>query len=375
MKMVQQKEDWFIIKNFADIDTPCLVVYPSRVSQNIRTFTKMAGDVLRLRPHVKTHKCAEVVRMMLAAGVHKFKCATITEAEMLGMVGAPDVLLAYQPVGPKVERLIRLIQGYPGTRYSCLTDDLTTAECMAKQFTLHDLEVDVYIDLNSGMSRTGISVGPEALKFYLTVFGLRGLNLKGLHTYDGHIRSNNADLRSAQCDEAFDKVKVLYDLIVAHGLPAPIIIAGGSPTFPFHVKRAEVECSPGTFVYWDGVYSEMCPEQEFVPAALLLCRVISLPDSTKICVDLGHKSVAAESELGKRINFLNARELVPIAQNEEHLVLEVVQGHHYQIGNIFYGLPWHICPTVALYERAISIENGIVTGEWKTIARDRKINY
>ena len=52
--------------------------------------------------------------LMLDAGIKKFKAATIAEAEMLGMIKAPDVLLAYPPTVPKIKRLIRLIQKYPG---------------------------------------------------------------------------------------------------------------------------------------------------------------------------------------------------------------------------------------------------------------------
>ena len=65
---------------------------------------------------------------MLDAGITKFKCATIAEAEMLGMCKAPDVLLAYQPVGPKLERFIKLIKTYPETQYSCLVDNIAAAE-------------------------------------------------------------------------------------------------------------------------------------------------------------------------------------------------------------------------------------------------------
>jgi D-serine deaminase-like pyridoxal phosphate-dependent protein len=62
-----------------------------------------------------------------------------------------------------------------------------------------------------------------------------------------------------------------------------------------------------------------------------------------------------------------------VGQSEEHLVLETNEDHPYKVGDVFYGLPYHVCPTVALYERVYTIENGIVTGEWKTVSRDRKI--
>jgi D-serine deaminase-like pyridoxal phosphate-dependent protein len=90
-------------------------------------------------------------------------------------------------------------------------------------------------------------------------------------------------------------------------------------------------------------------------------------------LDLGHKSVAAENEISRRVFFLNAPELNAVSQSEEHLVVDAPADHSYRRGDVLYGLPYHICPTVALYERAFTIQDKHVSGEWKVIARDRKI--
>src|SRR5580692_10693814 len=108
---------WYEIDNIDELDTPALVVYPERVRLNIARAVAMVGNAARLRPHVKTHKSPAVTRLMLEAGIRRFKCATIAEAEMLAVAGAPDVLLAYQPVGPKVGRLLQLIRQYPSTTF------------------------------------------------------------------------------------------------------------------------------------------------------------------------------------------------------------------------------------------------------------------
>src|SRR5258705_9631134 len=124
------------------------------------------------------------------------------------------------------------------------------------------------------------------------------------------------------------------------GFDEPIIIIGGSPTFSIHCKRKNVECSPGTFIYWDKGYTDLCPEQAFLTAAVLVTRVISIPSSTRITTDLGHKSVAAENEITRRVFFLNAENVKPVGQSEEHLVLEVPENHSYRVGDIFYGIPF-----------------------------------
>jgi hypothetical protein len=41
---------------------------------------------------------------------------------------------------------------------------------------------------------------------------------------------------------------------------------------------------------------------------------------------------------------------------------------------VLYGVPVHICPTVALYDKAIVIEKNNAATSWKVIARNREIN-
>src|ERR1700744_6521511 len=148
--------DWYTIADIDQLDTPALVVYPSRVRENIRNAVALVGDPARLRPHVKTHKSPAVTRMLLDGGITQFKCGTIAEAEMLAMEGAPDVLLAYQPIGPKAERLVGLIRKYPKTKFSCLIDNEEAAREMAAVYAAAGLTVPVWLDINVGMDRTGI---------------------------------------------------------------------------------------------------------------------------------------------------------------------------------------------------------------------------
>ena len=366
-------EDWFSIADIDLIDSPALVVYPDRVKHNLALLVSEIDHVDRLRPHIKTHKCSEAVILCMEAGINKFKCATIAEVEMLGMCNASDVLLAYQPAGPKINRFISVIEHYPLSKFSCLIDNYSSAKQINELAGASQLIIDIYIDINVGMNRSGI-VAHEALELYKQCASLSNINIKGLHAYDGQIHDHDLAARTNRCNESFEPVEKLTAELKAEGFD-PIIIAGGTPTFPIHAKRPDIECSPGTFIYWDYGYQQAFQEQQFLTAALVIARVISLPDETKICVDLGHKSIASESGLDKRVIFLNASELKPIGHSEEHLVLDAGLGHNYKIDDVLYGLPYHICPTVALYERAITIENKKVNGEWINIARDRKINY
>lgn len=366
------QENWYRIDNIDELDSPALVIYTERVQANIDTLIAMIDDPLRLRPHAKTHKNKEATQLMMAAGINKFKCATIAEAEMLAQCGAADVVLAYQPVGPKLKRFLKLTQQYPNTQFSCLIDNPASAQEIASAFAAAAQTIGVYIDLNIGQNRTGIAPGDMAIVLYNFCAAASGLSPRGLHAYDGHVKGSLEE-RTIASNEAFAQAEAMKKTLLAMGHTDINIIAGGSPSFPIHARRPVVECSPGTFIFWDKNYLDQCPEQPFQIAAAVVTRVISLPNATHICIDLGHKSIAAENEITKRVFFPDAPGLQPISQSEEHLVLYAGEGHSFQPGDVLYGFPLHVCPTVALYERAYTVENGKLSGEWKILARDRRL--
>lgn len=365
--------EWYLINDVKDLDSPALVVHRTRVEKNIQTLTSSIGDVNRLRPHVKTHKSSQVCAMMLAAGITKFKCATIAEAEMLAASGAPDVLLAYQPVGPKASRLVSLGQQFPGTQFSCLIDNVPAAENIAAIFTSLNLCLPVYIDLNVGMNRTGISP-VDGLGLYKACEDLTGIAISGLHVYDGHIRNPDFDERKKVCDAAFSPVlKLQAEVQSSYGKLLPIV-AGGTPTYSVHCQRPDVECSPGTFIYWDHGYETLLKEQNYLHAAVVVTRIISRPMPDIICIDLGHKSIAAENPIHHRVHFLNATNLQPVGHSEEHMSLKVLGENNYQVGDVLYGIPYHVCPTIALYDRVAVAEQNTIITYWNTLARNRSIN-
>lgn len=360
--------------NFDQIDSPSLVVYPSLVRENIAEMIRMVGSVSRLRPHIKTHKTAEGIQLMQEQGIYKFKCATIAEAELLAINKAKDVLLAHQPVGVKIDRLIKLITTYPDTAFSIIVDDLEQAKAINLKLSTAAISVKVFIDINVGMNRTGIAPNDAAILLYEYLQTATHLHFAGLHVYDGQHRQADPLEREQACDKAFEKVYQLIEKLEQKGVKRPLIIAGGSPSFSIHAKKMDRECSPGTNIFWDHGYASICPEQHFTPAVHIVTRVISKPSNNRICLDLGHKAVASENEITKRVYFPSNTDLMPVGQSEEHLVMETEHAEKYMVGDVLIGIPYHICPTVALHETMIAIENDQVVGEWAVAARKRKIN-
>jgi D-serine deaminase-like pyridoxal phosphate-dependent protein len=370
--MSPPQASWFTVTNPAEVPSPALLVYPDRVEQNLQRMIALAGGTQRLRPHMKTHKMPEMIRLQLARGITKFKCATIAEAEMTLHAGASDVLLAYQPVGPNVPRLLQLLKQFPNSTISAIADDEAAIRQLSDVFSPAGLLLNLLLDIDCGQHRCGVEPGPRAVELYQLLAKLPGLTPGGLHAYDGHIHDSDPAARTAHCDAAFAPVRALRRQLEQVGHPVPTIVAGGTPTFPIHARHADVQCSPGTCVLWDAGYTTKLPDMDFLVAAVVFTRVISKPGAQRLCLDLGHKALASEMP-HPRVQFPQLPDAKAITHSEEHLVIETPRALEFRVGDCLYGIPWHICPTVALHSEAVVIRNGSAESRWRISARERKL--
>ena len=363
-------KNWYDI-NLDQVDTPALIVDKKKVIYNIDQAIKHAGGLERLRPHVKTHKCLEVAKLQVDAGILKYKCATIPEAEMLAMAGAQDVLIAYQPQGPKVNRVLSLTKAFPETKFSVLIDNVSSSLVIDSVFAEENAICPVYVDVNNGHNRTGIKTA-HVPALIASCIKLSNIQLAGLHCYDGHIRMASLEDRVSESTSAFEEVVELKGKLEKEYSLNLNIVAGGSPSFSVHAAHHKVECSPGTFIFWDQRYGELYQEQPFEKAAAVATRVISKIDAHTYCLDLGHKSIASEFPF-PRLKFITDYDLKQTGHSEEHLTVTCEEADVLKVGQLLLGFPYHICPTVALYDHLQVVEDGVISGQWKVTARDRKI--
>jgi D-threonine aldolase len=366
----------YAIDDTSAVLSPGLLFYKDLIQKNIECCLRVAGKAERLRPHVKTHKTREIVALQLAAGITKHKCATPAEAELLAGCGVPDVLLAYNLVGPNCARLARLLAAFPGTQFSVLADNVRGLEILSAASRDMDQTVDVLLDLDVGQHRTGVAAGPAAEELYARIERLPGLRPGGLHVYDGHNRQDNVADRRAAVKAQLEPVLQFRHRLEKSGLPVPRLVLGGTPTFPIHAALQEpgVECSPGTFVLHDHGYgSQFADLSGFAPAALVLTRVVSRPTPHRLTLDLGTKSIASDPPAGKRCVLLNVPHYEPAIHNEEHFVIETPEAEQFALGDEVLAIPTHICPTCALHKWAYVVEGARVCGQWEIVGRDRML--
>ena len=365
---------WYKIDNVSEVLSPSLLIYPYRIEHNIQNMINIAGSVDQLRPHVKTHKMAEIVRLQMKYGIYKFKCATISETEIVARCGAPDILLAVQPVGPNIDRFFNLKKEFSNSKISCIADNEEIIIQLSDSARKTGMETHVWLDINNGMNRTGVIPGEKAARLYKRIIDSPMLVAEGLHVYDGHIHSEDYSLRKKICDDSFTSVLNLIEELKDEGISPVKIAAGGTPTFPIHALRKDVECSPGTLLLWDWGYSSTFSDMHFLHAAVLLTRIVSKPGKDLLCLDLGHKAIASEMPQ-PRLKILEIEKYAIINHNEEHMVIRTSEADKFKPGDPIYGIPWLICPTVDRHDTVYVINDHNATGQWNVDARKRMINF
>ncbi|WP_207424384.1 D-TA family PLP-dependent enzyme [Desertivirga brevis] len=362
------------ITNADQFDTPYLAIDVEVVKKNILSLINMFGGTQRLRPHVKTHKSSAVVKLMLEAGISKFKCSTIAEAEMVAASGGGDILLAYPVHGVKIDRFLKLASTFQDTRFSCLTSDQDNITHLASAAAEARVTVNVLIDLNVGMNRTGIRPDARVEDLFVLCKSLGNIHIAGLHAYDGHLIDVDEDIRLSKARSGFETVEQLIKRLKLAGYDVETIVAGSTPTLNFYAGKPNVECSPGTFIYWDQHYQKQFPELPFKHAAVLVAKVIDQPAENISCIDLGYKSISSEDSPCECAVFPGFPELKVLGQSEEHMLVQTKE-KQLALGQIIYALPFHIGRTCNLYSEHFVIQEDIIKDGWESIAAIRQITF
>ena len=368
--------------------SPALIYYRDIILSNTDRILVMAEGPEYLWPHVKSHKCAEMIRMQIALGIIRFKCATIAEAEMTAAAGANHIILAYPLIGPNIIRFLKLTAAFPDTQFYAIGDNFDQLSILAAEAEKQQLGVNLLIDVNMGMNRTGISL--DLLEtFYEQCAILKGITVKGLHCYDGQRTDPDIESRRKSVMEGDIRVNTILDSLKSKGLECELMVMGGTPAFPCRCydktpPLRPVYLSPGTLFIGDWtsyqglpeLYNKPTPPFAFVPGAAVFCRVVSHagPGNT-FTIDLGHKGIAADPA-GDRGIIAGLPEAKPLFQSEEHWVFTLPENiQRPPIGSDCYVIPAHICPTSALYPEILVAQDGRIVDTWQVDARNRKINY
>jgi D-serine deaminase-like pyridoxal phosphate-dependent protein len=351
----------FRVAEAARVLTPALLIDRDRVDHNIATTLRLLGDDRnRWRPHVKTAKLRYVMRMLLEAGVHQFKCATGLELSVACQAGARDVLVAYPLTGANAGRVRDIAKHHQSVAISVLVDH----ESQLAQWRGSSLSV--FVDVNPGMNRTGVREDQaDAILRLSKSIASSGLQFRGLHYYDGHLSNYPIRERSIQAHLGYERLMRIVQMFATLGIDVPEVITAGTPAFPCSLSFSPFSkapfihrVSPGTVIYCDTTSLAQLPaDYDYLPATVVMTRVVSHPAPGIVTCDAGHKTVSADAGVPTCV-VLGHPELEPLAPSEEHLPMRVADGAVVPaIGELLYLVPRHVCPTVNNFDDAVIVSD------------------
>lgn len=359
----------YAIEDTSRIVTPALLIYPEKLHHNIQVTIRMVGgDPNRWRPHIKTAKLLAVVKGYIRDGIEQFKCSTTLELLTACQAGAKDVVVAFAVVSANALRVAEIAAQYPDVRVSVLAESEVQAGLWAGS------AVGVFLDVNSGMNRTGIEV--DQVDNMIDLARMLGTNFRGLHWYDGHVSMIDPVERKAAAFAGYDRLMNVVEAFERAAVPIGEIITSGTPAAPYGYQYPGFQgasfvhrISPGTVVYNDLSSLKQLPDYGYVAAALVLATVISHPKPGVITCDAGHKAVGVDSGI-PNCAVVGHPELTPLKPSEEHLPIEVQPGFHAPpIGDKLYLVPRHVCPTVNNFDHALIVDDERVVGVEPVTAR------
>jgi D-serine deaminase-like pyridoxal phosphate-dependent protein len=280
--------------------TPALVVELGAMQRNIAAMAAFASaQGIKVRPHAKTHKCAQIARAQIAAGGVGICVAKLGEAEAMTAAGVSNVLVTSPVVTANaLTRLARLNAQAEGLIVVVDHPEMAPALSAAAQESGKPLQI--LVDLNIGLCRTGIAPGQAALKLGQAVAALPQLQLVGLQAYAGHVQHvEDYAERRAKSLASLEPVAATRELFLKSGLPCPIVSGSGTGTFRIDAEaRVFTELQVGSYVFMDREYNDVkgdTGDLGFETSLFVETSVISVNTSGIATTDAGLKSFATEA--------------------------------------------------------------------------------
>ena len=167
-----------------DLDTPALCVDLDKMEANIAAAQAvLKKNGVAARPHAKTHKCAAIAKLQLAAGAVGICTAKLSEAEALFAQGVDRICMTTANLSAAKVRRAMLLRKR-NAHFIQAVDYAPNARDLSAAAKEAGITADVVIDVAVG-TRSGVPAGEEAIALAKLVDSLPNLKLRGLLSYDG----------------------------------------------------------------------------------------------------------------------------------------------------------------------------------------------
>ncbi|HTR83453.1 MAG TPA: DSD1 family PLP-dependent enzyme [Reyranella sp.] len=359
------------------LNTPALVLDLDMLDRNIAEMANFAkANGVKLRPHSKTHKSADIAKRQIAAGALGVCCAKLGEAEALAEEGIEAMHITSAVVTPQgIARLIELNGKVKDLMV--VVDHPSNVEAIAAAAAKAGKPLTVIVDIDPGMHRTGVATPEGVVELVKKVAGLKSLEYAGVQFYCGrHQHIIDFSQRKAEIEERTAYLKGIIDQLTAAGLKPGIVTGSGTGTHYIDAKAGVfTELQVGSYVFMDHDYN-VCDlrgagKPTFEQALQIDARVISANTPGMATIDAGLKAMATEK--GPPMILKGAVEGATTRfSGDEYTAVVAPEGKEApELAEQVILIPPHCDPTVNLYESYHVVKGDTLVEIWPVTARGR----
>lgn len=359
-----------------ELTTPAMVLNLDAFERNISAYQQQINLCgLQARPHAKSHKCAEIARRQIAAGAVGVCTASLHEAEALVGQGINNVLITSPVIGAgKLDRLLQLVKR--DVSIAVVVDDQEHAAWMAAASHRSGHVLDVLIDVDLGMGRTGVGDIDSLLRLVNAVCDAEGMSYRGIQAYSGQVQ-HIEDF--AARDQVYTRqLRFLSELLAAldkRGLKPSTVSGGGTGTLALDCReRILTEHQAGSYIFMDVEYEAVTlrandADAAFATSLFLHSAVVSKNVPGKATIDAGLKSFATDGPLPHVSAGVPAGTTYAFFGDEHGRLTFPTPTHYLPLGSIVALVTPHCDPTVNLHDYLHVVRNDTIVDIWQIDAR------
>ena len=355
-----------------DLPTPCLILDQAIFEKNIQTMaahSKATG--LKIRPHVKVHKCVDVAKRQIALGAIGLTTATIAEAELMSGSGIKSVFWTRQPAGKNnISRAIALSKKDP--TFMIVVDDPIIADQVEEAAAAAGAKCNVVVDVFAGLTRHGMQGGQPALELAQKVDSSKRFRLMGLMGYSGgasHTRGWE-ERRKKSCDDLAGLIQSV-ELCRKSGLPVGIVSGGSTGTYNIDTENGLTELQCGSYIFMDTGYRKIGGKQDpktysdWGPALTVMTTVVSKRHPQQCTIDAGNKALLRPTDEAKDMPWIKVEN-----QGAEYGILRWTDGDRdLKLGERVELYPTNLDMSVNVYDRIYVARGEQIVDVWPIMGR------
>ena len=358
----------------AELQTPALIIDLDVFDANLAKMQSYLDQQnIGLRAHTKMHKCPIIARKQIEGGASGVCAAKVSEAEVMCAAGIKDVLIT-SPIATldKVNRFVAARRNHPGLKI--VVDSVHAADLLAKVADSEGLVVDVFVDLDPGMGRTGIEAGDKALQLVRHIGESNSLNFAGIQMYAGNcMHIEGFSKRQGKYTHIMDKGIQTLRLLDQAGIEVPVVSGGGTGTYNMEHDLGLInELQAGSYAFMDIEYRDIggvdsARFTDFGVSLHVLVTAISQPQRRLITVDGGFKSFASDKMAPE---FQDVEGVTFHWGGDEHGIVQLNNpSREIRLGSKLSMITPHCDPTVNLHDFYFPYRDGLVHEVWPISAR------